>query len=283
MIAALPMYAAPPGVLQSFWSALCKALDSRLNTGLGVGSDASFSSASGSVAVALPQALCAPSDLVLHWCDPQLLLSQTCGYPLSTFLAGKVQVVGTFVYQVAGAQGSSCRSQLVCRADDARSDLAQFAQGCLAYNAQDSQSGYNALRAMVAQRGAPNAWFADTCETGAHVQSLDCVLQGKADMAAVDCVTLALWQRAQPQWAQQLRVFGQTPAYPGLPLITALGTPAAWVQALRESLQQVTTDPAHQGLCQALCIQGFVPMEASDYQCCLEMQNLAYAQGVYRL
>lgn len=272
-IAALPMYFAPQEAVQAVWETLREVLRAQLQARLGA-----------AAVPHLPATLLWPQDYHAHWLSPALLLSQTCGYPLSTRLAGHVQLVGTLAYDVPGAQGVYCRSALVCRADDARSSLEQFAQSTLAYNATDSQSGYNALRAMVAALVASAAvgagrFFAQARCTGSHGQSLAQVAQGAADMAAVDCVTLALWQQAQPQAAQQLRVWGYTEAYPGLPLITARSAPAEWVQALQASWAEVAQQPQYAALRAPLRICGFEPLPLSAYQVCVAMQDYAQAQG----
>lgn len=54
-------------------------------------------------------------ELKALWLSPQLLLAQTCGYPLMTQLRGKVQVVGRPVYQLPhSADGNHC-SLLIAR------------------------------------------------------------------------------------------------------------------------------------------------------------------------
>ena len=218
-----------------------------------------------------------------HWLEPGLLLSQACGYPLTTFLTGKVQLVGSFAYAAPGVQGMDCHSQLICRASDARDALEAFASSSLAYNDTVSQSGYNALRALLASTRAPQPFFATAVQTGSHYRSIDAVLQGQADMAAIDAVSWALWQRDQPQHANKLRVFGQTAAYPGLPLITSLQTPPVLLAALRDSLQAVATGPAYAALRAPLLVNGFVVSTLADYQVCITMQDAAYSGGLRRL
>lgn len=262
MIASLPMYFAPLPAVEAFWSALAAQLPQECQA---------------------PAALTWPSDYTAHWLAPDLLLSQTCGYPLTHALAGRVQLVGTLAYAVTGADGIQCRSQLVCRAQDVRQHLADFASSTLAFNSTDSQSGYNALRALLAQTGAPRPFFRHSLATDSHGKSLECVRQGLADMASVDAVTWALWCEAHPDKARSLRVFGQTEAYPGLPLITALATPPAQVQALRAALQQVASDPATAALRAPLRIAGFAATGLQDYQRCLDMEAAAQAQGLLHL
>lgn len=54
------------------------------------------------------------SDLLTHWQQPGLILSQACGYPLVTQLPD-VQVVGCFHYTAPGCEGIHYRSVLAVR------------------------------------------------------------------------------------------------------------------------------------------------------------------------
>jgi ABC-type phosphate/phosphonate transport system substrate-binding protein len=267
MQAALPMYFPPREALQAFWAALVGLLHAHQVP-----------------APDIPVALSTPKDCHAQWLDPDLLLSQACGYPLVTQLADRVQLVGTFAYTAPGVQGTHCRSQLICRAMDTRTTLAEFAGSRLAFNDTISQSGYNALRALVAHTTqGPRPFFASSSRTGTHYRSIDAVRSGAADMAAVDAVSWALWQHGNPALATQLTVFGQSGAYPGLPLITSWQTPAPLLAALRRSLHSVAHDAAYANVRAPLLISGFAVTSMRDYQRCLEMREQAYAQGVHAL
>ena len=267
MQVALPMYFPPPGAVQSFWTALAERLrlDARC-AGLDI-----------------PQSLQAAEDVHAQWLESDLLLSQACGYPLMTLLKDKVQLVGTLAYDAPGVEGIYCRSQLICRASDARQTLPDFAGSTLAYNDRISQSGYNALRALVAQTTAQSPFFARSIHTGAHYRSIEAVRTGQADLASIDPVSWAHWQRSNPQHDTELRVFGQTASYTGLPLITSLQTPPAVVEALRSGLQALASEPAATGVRAPLLITGFVHTSWADYQICLDWQAEAFAAGLQAL
>jgi ABC-type phosphate/phosphonate transport system substrate-binding protein len=267
MQAALPMYFPPRAALQAFWAALAGLLraDSAVPTS------------------AIPAELSEPADCHAQWLAPDLLLSQACGYPLVTQLAGKVQLVGTFAYDAPGAQGIQCRSQLICRAAERRRSLVEFAGSTLAFNDTISQSGYNALRALVATHTTRRPFFAARLQTGAHYRSILAVLEGQADMAAVDAVSWALWQRGQPGRAAELQVFGQTEAYPGLPLVTSVQTAPETLAALRRCLRQIATGAAFANLRAPLLVSGFETTTLADYQRCLDLQDLAFTQGLQTL
>lgn len=262
------MYFPPRDALQAFWAALAGLLRQ----------------APQARGIAIPERLSQPADCHAQWLEGDLLLSQACGFPLVTHLAGRVQLVGSLAYGVPGVHGIYCQSPLICRAQDARTTLADFAGSTLAFNDTRSQSGYNALRALVASMAQPpRPFFASTWQSGAHYRSIDAVRQGQADMAALDPVSWELWQQSHPLLAAELRVFGQTEPYPGLPLITALHTPAPLLDALRLALRRVATQAAYAAVRAPLLISGFEATRLDDYRPCLAMQERAFARGLRSL
>ena len=267
MQASLPMYYPPREAVTAFWAALATLLRAEAAC-------AQFD---------IPNELRWPEDVHAHWLESDLLLSQACGYPFVTLLEGRVQLVGTFAYAAAGTQGIHCRSQLICRAEDSRQSLADFAGSNVAFNDTISQSGYNALRALVAGISAPRPFFGKALQTGAHYRSIEAVRTGAADMAAIDPVSWAHWQRSNPALSAQLRVFAQTQPYPGLPLISAMQTPPTVMAALRKSLHTLAHVADYADLRKPLLITGFEVTERPDYQVCLTMQEMAFSQDVREL
>lgn len=261
MTAALPMYTARAGAVQTFWDALRSELSAQ----------------------PLPATLEWPADYVAHWLSPALLLSQSCGYPLTHVLDGKVQLLGSFVYDVPGSHGIHSCSQIIRRRSDTRSTLPAFRGSTVAFNAPDSQSGYNALRALIAPLAEQGRFFGQALETGAHLHSIDAVLDGRADLAAIDAVTWALAQEARPELTRGLTVLGQTAPYPGLPLITSLYTQAATVARLQTALHTVATDARYAVVRAPLRIAGFVRSSRDDYAVCRTMEDEAAALGVHGL
>lgn len=257
---ALPMYLGAPQAVQALWIALRRALGEEGLHGL-------------------PDAVVWPQDLHAHWLDPGLLLSQTCGYPLTHALQGKVQLLGCFRYAAPGCEGIDCRSVLIARTEHAAFDLAHFRGRRVAFNSSDSQSGYNALRALVAPLASQGRFFSHSLATGGHRQSIDAVRESRADLAAIDCVTWALLQKTTPQATQGLHAIGFSAPYPGLPLISAWGTDASQVAAMQNALRQLLQDSAVQPALEALLITGLETPPLSVYQRCLAMEQEALMQG----
>lgn len=203
-------------------------------------------------------------DLLTHWQDDDLLLSQACGYPLVTRLP-EVQTVGCFHYSAPGCEGIRYRSLLVVRQSDRHKTLADFRGSRAVCNAPDSQSGYNVFMQTIAPLAQHGTFFRDIIFSGSHRQSLVEIGEGRADIAAIDCVTFALLQRHAPLLIANLAVIGKTPAAPGLPLITAERTPPALLALLRDALRQLVSDPAYRMLCAALLIRDFSDVSRADY------------------
>ena len=247
LIAALPMYTAGPQTNAALWQGLRVVLNHAGVDGV-------------------PDQSSAAADLLAHWLQPDLLLSQTCGYPLTHALAGKVQLVGAFHYAAAGCEGASYRSMVIARADDTRASLADFSAARIAYNSLDSQSGYHSLRHLLKPLASAGRFGGQWLASGAHRASIAMVRAGQADVAAIDCVTLALLQRHEPQQVTGIRIIAQTAAAPGLPLITSARTTPDQLAALRAGLAAAITDPQLANAFAAFGITRFevIPLKAYD-------------------
>jgi ABC-type phosphate/phosphonate transport system substrate-binding protein len=202
-------------------------------------------------------------DLLAHWQQPGLILSQTCGYPLITQLPD-VQVVGCFHYAAPGCEGIAYRSLLVVREEDKHLRLDDFRGRRVVCNAPDSQSGYNTLRRRVAP-DTVNDYFSRVIFSGSHRQSLIDVKGGVGDIAAIDCVTWALLQRHEPERLAGLAVIERTPLTPGLPLITSQNTSPETLNAIRDALCELVNAPEHRGVCDAVLIGGFSVVTRQAY------------------
>jgi len=95
-VAALPMYNVTPALADD-WRVLLDRVHRRLRLWLEARGD--------TLAVVDPE-----TPLDEFWLREDLLLSQTCGYPLVKALAGRVQLVATPVFSVDGCAGGDYRS-----------------------------------------------------------------------------------------------------------------------------------------------------------------------------
>lgn len=202
-------------------------------------------------------------DLFEH---PDLLFTQTCGYPLTHRLAGRVRLIATPRYAARGCQGPHYTSLIVVRADEPAAVVGEFRGRTVAVNALDSHSGCHALRALVAPLARDGAFFGHTLVTGSHRASIDAVRRREADIAAIDCVIHGLLERHAPGGLDGTRVIGMTPAAPGLPFVCANRTTCDDLLRLRAGLARAMADPDLRATRESLLIIGaeVLPLEAYE-------------------
>lgn len=217
-----------------------------------------------------------PSDV---WRDPALLLTQTCGYPLTHGFAGALTAVAVPSYAAEGCTPGRYRSAFVVRADDPAKDLADLRGRRAAANEPDSQSGCNALRAAVAPLAAGARFFAAVAWTGAHRVSLAAVRDGTADVAAIDAVTFALLARHAPAETEGLRVLAWSAAAPALPYATRRGIAPEQRQRLVSGLLAAAAHPDAAAPCRTLLLTGMAPVDDAAYLPIPAMRHAAERLG----
>lgn len=205
----------------------------------------------------LPAGLAHSADLWDDWLSPDLFLSQTCGLPYRSRLHGRVRLVVTPDFALPGCPAGYYNSVFVMRPDDPRTRPEGWPGLTLALNGFDSQSGWGAPQNFMVSLGLA---FSKTLVTGAHVNSVHAVAEGRADIAAIDAQTWRMilrWERPGPPLREILRT-GPTP---GTPYITALaGPPPEIAAAVEAALADLS--PGDRG---ALDIAGFAYIPADDY------------------
>lgn len=218
-----------------------------------------------------------------HWRSPDLLLSQTCGYPLTHAFDGALEVVGVPVYAAEGCEEGTYRSVIVVAAASRYERPADLRGGRAAYNSRDSLSGHLALRSMFAPLAAEGRFFGSAVETGSHAASMERVAAGKADVAAIDCVSFALTKTHRPALAAKLRVIGMSPKAPALPYVTASGRPKPELARLKRALASAAEDRSLSGAREALLLKGFEFASLAAYGRVLELEAAADALGYTEL
>jgi ABC-type phosphate/phosphonate transport system substrate-binding protein len=213
------------------------------------------------------------------WLDPRLLLAQTCGFPYVRHLKGRVRLVATPVYGFPGGGNGERRSAVVVAADAPFAAVEDLRGKRAAINDPGSNSGANLFAALVAPLAREGRFFASVAITGGHRESLAAVAAGRADVAAIDSVTLGLLARHAPGEVAGVRVLCETPGGPGLPLITRGGATDGEVAVLREALADVVTDPGLGGVRATLGLAGFEVLSDADYDVLARYAGEAAARG----
>lgn len=197
------------------------------------------------------------TDVNRQWQADDLLLSQTCAYPLITSLPESTVVVGTPNYGCDFFDNGHYSSPILVRQSDHRHTLHAFSAATLAFNSHDSQSGFNALKSLLIEEQLIDEhqpiFFSKALRTGSHRASIKAVAQGQADLCAVDPVSWALAQRFDAD-TQQLRVLTNTAYTPALPLISSANavpmqlSEQAWRVAIMHAFDYAINAKAEQHL-----------------------------------
>jgi ABC-type phosphate/phosphonate transport system substrate-binding protein len=214
-----------------------------------------------------------------HWLAPDLLFSQTCGYPLTDALSGRVALLATPCYGAVGAAGPGYCSFVIVAAGNRARELADLRGSVCAVNGIDSQSGYNVLRALLAPLAQGQRFCRSVTVSGGHCASLAMVATGAADFAAIDCVTWALLARYRPAEIAGVRRLLQTPAAPGLPYITAVSAGADRRRRLIDGLRRAFADPGLAETRAALLLEGMAELPLADYERIVAMRHAAEQAG----
>lgn len=225
-----------------------------------------------------PEALQRCDQVEKPWESPSLLLGQTCGLPYRTRLFDRVTLVGTPAYDLPDCAPGDYRSVVIVGKHIDATTVEDLRGRRAVYNAEDSQSGYSALRHFIAPHSRDGLFFAEAVRSGAHRQSVRLVAAGSADLAAIDAVSWELARRHEPA-ARNCRVLAHTRPTPGLPIITAPANSADMIaSAFSTAVARLDKHARH-----ALLLHGFRKRKPAEYDVVTEMIREAEAAGYPRL
>jgi ABC-type phosphate/phosphonate transport system substrate-binding protein len=200
------------------------------------------------------------------WRLPQMIFSQTCGYPFTHEFKGLLQYVGTPHYQADGCEGANYCSIVFAREKLSPSDLRGARP---AINSHDSMSGYLALKAVFAPLAVGGEFFAPALVTGGHLNSLAAVREGRADVCSIDAVCVGLARKHRPDDLHGLVEIARSPLVPGLPFVTRAGD----VATLRRAVMAAFADPELAEARAAVLLDGFSVLPQGAYEQIIALEN----------
>ena len=227
----------------------------------------------------VPDRLTRDAGLEALWGAPDLLFSQTCGYPLTHEWAGRLQPVATPHYTAEGCSGADYCSFLLVRTVSGITELKQLEGLCAAYNGPDSQSGYSALRAVAAPLASDGRFFGRTVLSGSHLASMEMVTRGEADVCAVDAVVWGIVCRHRAEFAEALAVIARSPSAPALPYVTSPGTLREDVRRMTAAFEKVFDDQALSDIRDQLMLSGFSVLDEAEYGRILDIELDSVERG----
>jgi ABC-type phosphate/phosphonate transport system substrate-binding protein len=260
--ASLPMYNLPEmrAVNAAFWAALRGLLVEAGLTGV-------------------PDALTVERPPVPERIGPEVLFSQTCGYPLETIFKGQAIRLGVPCYAVDSCDGPTHCGVFVVPAQSPARTLADLKGKTFLFNSRRSNSGMNLPRRALAELAGGRPFFGTLVETGSHPGNLDRVARGEADGTVVDNVTYAFWARHRPDAAARTRILAPTPPSPAIPFVTSAATPPATVSLLRAALTRLAREPRFAAARAGLLITDIVDVPDARYRALLDYERDAATLG----
>ena len=222
-----------------------------------------------------------PDDLAGFWRSPDVLLTQTCGYPYVTQLSSLVRLIATPTFDLLGCHGFNYASFFVVREDSELTSLEALRGKRAVINQPHSQSGMNALRYAIAPLAHNGQFFGSVQESGAHLASLEFVRRGDADVASIDCVTFGLAQRYAPKWVAGIRVLHTSETTPGLPLISSTAITNEQAEDLFDTLKSLDLTAAD--VLKFLDLSGFAQVPPGGYKIISDQVSRAELLGYPQL
>ena len=157
-------------------------------------------------------------------------------------------------------------------------DLADTFGGTIAYSTEHSHSGYNAPRFhLLPHRTAARPQLYSTV-LGPFIRQrpvIDAVLDGRADVAAVDGYGLDLLRRHEPALVARLRIVATTVPAPAPPLVASPGIDVATRERVTAALLSVHEAPAMATTLDELLLARFVRVEPEIFEIFLERERAA--------
>lgn len=152
-------------------------------------------------------------------------------------------------------------------------------RGCIwAYNERTSHSGCNLVCYSLLERGKSPDYFGETVKSGSHLQSLDMVLEGKADATAIDSHLLDVLRSKDEELAARLRVVDVLGPSSIPPMVVSKRLDGELKCKLREALVTMHLEDCGAKVLRDGLIERFVVVRDEDYGNIREM--LERVEGV---
>jgi ABC-type phosphate/phosphonate transport system substrate-binding protein len=209
-----------------------------------------------------------------------------CGYPWA-LRTDKPHLLAAPVASPARYGGRPVYfTDFIVRADGPHTTLADTFGGRIAYSTEHSHSGYNAPRFHLLAYRTPERPTLYREVVGPFIRQrpcLDAVVEGRADVAAIDGYGLELLRKHAPEVAGRVRVVESTIAAPSAPLVAAPLIDAATRDRLTAALLSAHEAPEIRLTLDALLLARFVRVGPDDFQVFLDRERAAEAAGYPKL
>jgi len=134
-----------------------------------------------------------------------------------------------------------------------------------AYNEPRSHSGFNIVRAYLGGKGETDGFFREGVESGAHSASLELVLNGGVEVAAIDSTALEWFTARQPNLMDKIRVLATLGPSPIPPWVILKSVPENLRTVLRALLLRMNKEACGRAVLALGSLECLVSARDSDY------------------
>ncbi|MCD0504523.1 phosphate/phosphite/phosphonate ABC transporter substrate-binding protein [Bordetella petrii] len=225
-----------------------------------------------------------PAPIGELWNQPGLCGAFMCGWPFAMALqAGRayIPIAGVVPDWPAYRGRARYRSEFLVRADSPWRTLADTAGGRYGWMVRDSQSGWNAPRAVLARRlpAGGSRFSASKGPYGNPRGLLRALTDKEIDLTAVDSWYLDLLRAHDPGALAGLRTLAYTPWTPNPLLVAGPDVDAAVAARLSQALLILHKDPRDATLLRNAHVARFVRPDPVRYSALVDMEQAALARG----
>jgi ABC-type phosphate/phosphonate transport system substrate-binding protein len=177
-------------------------------------------------------------------------------------------------------------TDFIVRAESAYATLADTFGGRIAYSTEHSHSGYNAPRYHLLAHLTPErrALYGTVLGPLARQRPcVDAVVNGEADVAAIDGYALDLLRRHDPSAAARVRVIATTTPATSPPLVASPGVDAGTRERLTRVLTEAHHDADARPLLGDLLLARFDRVAPADFEVFLARERAARDAGYPKL
>jgi phosphonate transport system substrate-binding protein len=154
---------------------------------------------------------------------------------------------------------------VVVRNDAPIHTFSELEGGSWAYNDACSLSGYYSLLNKLAESGADESFFDSVTCSGSHLNSIEAVLSGGADAAAIDSNVLRIRLREEPAIQEKLRVIESWGPFPIQPIVVRSALPPELKERLRTAFLTTGRDQRTERTLKQFGLSHFVAVDQEAY------------------
>jgi len=165
-------------------------------------------------------------------------------------------------------------SDVVVRIDSPFRSFEDLRGSRWAFNEPNSHSGYNVVRYHLATLGLTQGYFGEVVESGAHLDSLEMILNGQIDTSAIDSTVLEMELSTRSDLKERIRIVEVIGPSPIPPWVISRQLPESTRNSLRQVFLRMHADKAGRAILDAGQIAQFVSVTNQDYDPIREMERI---------